>query len=286
MPRKFDLKARLANKLNQTELDMLYKSYDVIGDIAIIKVPEPLTEKCLLIAEAIMEANKHVKTVLRQVTPVSGIMRLRGLEWVCGERKTETIHKESGCLFMVDLERCYFSPRLQYERMRIARLVKGGEVIINMFAGVGCFSIIIAKHSDAKKIYSIDINPNAIQYMVKNIRLNGVEGVVEPIEGDAKEVILNKLRNIADRVLMPLPEKAYEYLQYAIEAIKESGWIHYYGFEYASKNENPIEKIKYKVSKKLAKLNIRFNIPHGRIVRTVGPRWYQIVLDIKVNKEG
>lgn len=168
--------------------------------------------------------------------------------------------------------------------MRIAKQVGNGEVVVNMFAGVGCYSIVIAKHSKAEKIYSIDVNPAAVQFMQKNIRLNKVYRKVISIQGDAKEVIEKRLRCTADRVLMPLPEKVLEYLPYAVSALKEAGgWIHYYNFEYAKKNENPIEKVKLKVAEKLQSLGVTFTIPLDRVVRTTGPNWYQVVLDIKVN---
>jgi len=119
--------------------------------------------------------------------------------------------------------------------------------------------------------------------MNENVRLNMVYGKVLPLEGDAKEVIKEKLCNSADRVLMPLPEKALEYLPYAILALEKSeGWIHYYDFEHARKNEDPIEKVKLKVSKKLESLGVKFEIPFGRVVRTTGPNWYQVVLDVAV----
>ena len=232
-----------------------------------------------------MKTHKRVKAVWRQASPVSGDFRLRKLKWVAGERKTETLHKEYGCIFKVDLEKCYFSPRLSYERMRIARQVQPDEVILNMFAGVGCYSIIIAKHSKSGKIFSIDINPFAIQYMQENIKLNKVEEKVVPVQEDAKKVIEERLQNVADRVPMPLPEKAYEYLDYALLALKPTGgWIHYYDFEHAKKGENPIEKIESKVSEKLQRLGVNFEVMFGRIVRTTGPNWYQVVLDIEVKE--
>jgi tRNA (guanine37-N1)-methyltransferase len=276
-----DLRNKLADKLTPSELKMLYKSFDIVGDIAVLKIPKGLEDKGEIIANAVMQLNRNVRTVLCQTSPIHGEMRLRELKWLGGDNRTETIHKEHGCLFKVDLAKCYFSPRLSYERIRVARQVKQGEVIVNMFAGVGCFSIIIAKHSKAEKVYSIDINPYAVQYMQLNTALNRVEEIVEPIEGDAKEVIMSRLRNVADRVLMPLPEKAYEYLDYAVMALKPiGGIIHYYDFEHAKKDEDPIIKVVNKVSRKLKDLNLDFNVPFARIVRTVGPRWYQVVLDI------
>jgi tRNA (guanine37-N1)-methyltransferase len=166
--------------------------------------------------------------------------------------------------------------------MRIAKQVENGEAIVNMFAGVGCFSIIIAKHSNAEKICSIDINPTAIQNMQENVRLNRVYDKVVPMLGDAKDIIEKRLCHVADRVLMPLPEKAYEYLPYALLALKKTGgWIHYYDFEHAKKNENPIIKIKQKVAERLQSVGVDFQIQFGRVVRATGPNWYQIVLDIK-----
>jgi tRNA (guanine37-N1)-methyltransferase len=278
------LRDELICRLEPWELKLIPASYDVVGDIAIIRVPESLEHRSGIVARAIMRIDKHVKTVLRQASPVSGNFRLREFEFVAGERKTETVHKEFGCLFKVDLRQSYFSPRLSHERMRIARQVEPFEFVVNMFAGVGCFSIFIAKHSRAVKVYSIDINAAAMYYHRENIRLNKVEGTVEPVLGDAKEIIEERLEGIADRVLMPLPERAYEYLECARSALKpRGGSIHYYGFEHADKGEDPIERMKKKVSQKLSHICSRFEIPSARIVRTTGPRWYQIVLDIRIS---
>jgi len=279
------LREYLARRLEDWELRILPGSYDIVGDIAIIRIPNALRHRAEEIAKAIMEINSHVRTVLNQVSPVSGSFRLRRLEWIMGDKRTVTIHREYGCLFKVDLEKCYFSPRLSYERYRVAELVRPSETVINMFAGVGCFSILIAKRSKADKVYSIDLNPWAIKYAIENIRLNRVEHVVEAILGDAKTIIKERLLETADRVLMPLPEKAYEYLDYAIDALKPNGgMIHYYDFTHAGRNEDPICKVKEKISRKLNKFGIDFKVEFGRIVRTVGPRWFQVVLDVRVNK--
>lgn len=278
------LRMILSGMIPHEEIGYVFNSYDIIGDIAIIRLTETSGKYHRIIAEAIMSIHKNVKTVLAQIGPVQGDFRLRRLEFVAGENKTLTVHREFGCLFSVDVARCYFSPRLFYERMRVARQVSAGETVVNMFAGVGCFSIIIAKHSMVKKVYSVDVNPAAFQFMQENVKLNRVYGKVIPILGDAKEVIQRKLHHIADRVLMPLPEKAFEYLPHALVALrnKGEGWIHYYDFEHAKKGENPLKRVKLKVAEKLESLDVGFEVPFGRIVRTTGPNWYQIVLDIKV----
>jgi tRNA (guanine37-N1)-methyltransferase len=238
-------------------------------------------------AKAIMSVHRNVKTVLLQASPVAGNLRLRRLMHVAGENKTSTIHKEYGCVFSVDVERCYFSPRLSHERMRIAGIVKPSETVVNMFAGVGCFSIMIAKHVSATKVFSIDVNPAATQFMQQNIRLNRVYDKVIPLLGDAKEIINSQLQRVADRVLMPLPEKALEYLPCALSALKAAGgWIHYYGFEHATKTENPTEKVKLKVADKLDALGVDFEVHSVRVVRSTGPNWFQLAADIHVTRMG
>lgn len=282
---KGKLKNALAEKLKPKELKQLYNSYDLIGDIAILRVPESLATYTELIAKTVMQTHKEVKSVWRQTGSVSGDFRVRNLKFVFGKKTTQTCYKEHGCVYKTDLQKTYFSPRLSFERLRIAKLIQKAETVVNMFAGVGCYSIAMAKHSKPKTVYSIDINPLAVKYLVENVYLNKVEKTVVALQGDAKTVIQNKLQNIADRVLMPLPELACQYLDWAVLALKpEGGWIHLYDFEYAKKDESPIKKVENKVSAKLEQLCTNFSINFGRVVRPIGPRWYQVILDIKVQK--
>jgi len=263
--------------------DIRIKSYDIVGDIALVRIPTKYINFKSLIAKKIMESNKHVKTVLRIASPISNDFRLREYEWILGERKTETLHKEFGCSFKVDLAKAYFSPRLHYERMRIAKQVKPNETVINMFAGVGCFSIIIAKHSRVAKVYSIDINPYAILYHLENVYLNKLNKKIITILGDSKKIINSLLLEKADRVLMPLPGKAYEYFDIAVKALKDhKGIIHYYDFVYAKKHEDATMKSFKKISLKMKELSLNFKLLDKRIVRDVGPHWYQVVLDLNV----
>ena len=276
------LRELLSGSIPSEELATISSSYDIVGEIAIIRLPLN-TEKTPAIAEAIMNIHKNVKTVMAQTSRVKGNFRVRSLSHVAGENRTVTVHRESGCLFSVDVAECYFSPRLSYERARIASLVKRGETVVNMFAGVGCFSIMIAKRVSSAKVFSIDVNPKAVQFMSENIRLNILYGRVISLLGDSKAIIESHLRGSADRVLMPLPEKALDYLPTALSALKPSGgWIHYYDFEHALKNEHPIEKTKTKVVEKLARLGLACELPFSRVVRSVGPNWHQTVLDLHI----
>ena len=277
------LRKTLSNVLSSEEIGKVYNSFDVVGDIAIIRLPSASQVNAQTAANAILKRYRNVKTVLLQASPVAGDLRLRRLIFVAGENKTSTVHREFGCLFAVDLEKCYFSPRLSHERIRIAKMVEPNETVVNMFAGVGCFSIIISKHANPAKVFSIDVNPAAIQFTKKNIRLNRVYNKITPLLGDSKEIINNRLQRVADRVLMPLPEKALEYLPCALSALKASGgWIHYYGLEHAKKTESPAEKIKLKVGEALDALGVDSEVTFVRVVRSTGPNWFQLVADVRV----
>jgi tRNA (guanine37-N1)-methyltransferase len=152
-----------------------------------------------------------------------------------------------------------------------------------MFSGVGCFSIIIAKKVSQTKVFSIDVNPIAVQYMEENVNLNRVYNKVIPLLGDSKDIIKAQLQGTADRVLMPLPEKALEYLPYAVSAIKKAGgWIHYYDFQHAASSEKPVEKTKLKVAQKLDNIGVGYIFAFSRVVRSTGPNWFQTVLDIQI----
>jgi len=256
-------------------------AYDIIGDIAIVKRTPGFQADATEIARKIVAANKHVRTVLLQATPVLGEYRTRALEWILGEKKTETVHREHGCQFKVDLAKAYFSPRLLYERIRVARKVTPSETVINMFAGVGCFSIIIAKYSQASKVFSIDINPEAIRYMFENVLLNKVAGRVSTILGDSRAITELHLTARADRVLMPLPAMAVTYLDAAILALKPKlGSIHIYDFVHANKTEDPLQKTFDKIAPKLSQFELSVIRKDMRIVRTIGPNWYQTVVDL------
>jgi tRNA (guanine37-N1)-methyltransferase len=280
-----NLKKTPQEKLSSQELALIYNAYDIIGDIAIIRVPEQLASRSGIIAAAVMTQHKHVKAVWRQSSPVSGDFRLRELEWIAGEKRAETLHKEYGGLFKVDVSECYFSPRLAFERMRIANMVGDNEVVVNMFAGVGVYSILIAKRQKSVKVVSIDLNPVAVRYMHENILLNKVVNQVIPIKGDARAIVQERLSDTANRVLMPLPETAYNYLNSAISAIRAPrGWIHYYDFEHARKQENAIDKVATKIGERLHDLGTPFELASSRIVRQTGPNWYQVALDLQVDK--
>ena len=157
--------------------------------------------------------------------------------------------------------------------------VKDGEVVVNMFAGVGSFSLVIARLKRAK-VYSIDLNPYAIKYMKRSLELNRLKGEVIPILGDAREVIEERLKGEADRVLMPLPERANEFLRHAILALKSGGFVHYYRHSFGLDESDAASRV---VNEVKALIDRRFEVLGWRRVREVGPRWFEIVLDLAIS---
>jgi len=237
------------------------------------------------IAERLLEKIKYIRSVWLDLGGVEEVTRTRNLIWLAGEMRSETIYKEHGCVFKLDISKTYISPRLSYEHIRIARLVKEGEYVINMFSGVGGFSIVIAKHSRPRKVVSIDINEYAYKYLVENIRLNHVESIVEPVLGDALEVI-KRYKDVADRVLIPLPALAQASIRPAIDSLNKKGFIHPYDFIDANNRKEAIEKSKDAYTKILSEIDYvkKFDIINSRVVRSVGPRRYQVVHDIWIEK--
>ncbi len=275
----------LATKLLGREVaSMVWGRMEVIGDIALIRKP-PQTPLDVLkpIAEEIINKYPYIKSVWASTSPVTGIHRIRDYAYLAGEHRSTTVYKEHGCLFYVDITKVYISPVLSYEHLRVARDVMDGEFVINMFAGIGLFSIVVAKHAKPSKVVSIDVNPHAYEFMVKNIKANNVEDVVEPILGDAS-VVINNYIAIADRVLMPLPELAFNYFNYAVNSIKESGIIHVYEFGRGLNRKSVIDSLVSKYLRRCSELGVSAEVMVSRVVRSVGPRTYQVVIDLKVSK--
>ncbi|MEE8167923.1 MAG: class I SAM-dependent methyltransferase family protein [Candidatus Hydrothermarchaeales archaeon] len=266
----------LTEFLSPEEADQVRTSFDIVGDIAIIEIPDELQAKEVGIAESLIAAHKNIKTVFKKTGEVKGRERLRGLKFLAGEEKTEAIHREHGCRFKVDVTRVYFSPRLSYERQRILEQTKDGEVIIDLFAGVGPFSIILAKHRDVK-VYAIDINPKCYEYLQENIKLNKVGDKVTPLLGDCREVAP---KNVATRVIMNLPKSSEEFLDLAFDVLKE-GIIHFYSIS----PERDLFDSKIKMIGSVARDEGRkVEIVGKRVVRPYAPRRHHVAIDVRIRK--
>ena len=274
------LKKSLESILTLEESNELISAFDQIGNIIIVRIPESLLIKKKIIGETLLEQVKIAKSVFYQSSAVEGDFRTRNLEILAGEDNTETEYKEFGCRFTVDVENAFFSPRLSTERERIANLIQDGEVMTNMFAGVGMFSIMAAKKKKCT-VFSLDINPVASKLCEKNIKQNKLAGDVISINGDSTEIIKEQLVDKSDRTLMLLPERSDEFLESAISTTKNNGIIHYYSHIHADKKSDA-----GKLSEKhyLSVTPVKSEILSSKIVRPVGPRYYQTVVDVKISK--
>jgi len=274
------LKHAMTGILTEAEAEELYGAFDQIGNIIILRIPDSLLSKRKIIGEVLLEKVKTAKSVYYQSSPVEGDYRKRKVELLAGEDKTETEYKEHGCRFKIDVEKTFFSPRLSTERERIADLIKDGETVINMFGGVGMFSIVAAKKKKCH-VYNIDVNPYAARLCSENILLNKLKGTVESIEGDASKIIEERLLETGDRVLMLLPERSDEFLNSAIQSAKKNAVIHYYCHIHAEKKEYVSSLASQHF---LSVVNVKSEILGAKIVRPVGPRFYQAVVDAAISK--
>ena len=274
------LKKSLESILTLEERDELISAFDQIGNIIIVRIPKSLLSKKKIIGETLLNEVKIVKSVFYQSSAVEGDFRTRNLEIIAGEDNTETEYKEFGCRFTVDVENAFFSPRLSTERERIANLIQDGEIMTNMFAGVGMFSIMAAKKKKCT-VYSLDINPVASKLCEKNIKQNKLAGNIISINGDSSDIIKEQLVNKSDRTLMLLPERSDEFLESAINTTRNNGIIHYYSHIHADKKS---DAGKLSEEHYLSVTPVKSEILFSKIVRPVGPRYYQTVVDVKISK--
>ena len=274
------LKKALEGVLTTEENNELISAFDQIGNIIIVRIPESIISKKKIIGEALLDQVKIAKSVFCQTSAVEGDFRTRDLEILAGEDNTETEYKEFGCKFTVDVKNAFFSPRLSTERERIANLIRDNEIVTNMFAGIGMFSIMAAKKKKCT-VYSLDINPVASKLCEMNIGLNKLVGEVISINGDATEIINKQLINKSDRTLMLLPERSDKFLESAINTTKNRGIIHYYSHIHADKKS---EAGKLSEEHYLKITPVQSEILFSKIVRAVGPRYYQTVVDVKIFK--
>ncbi len=210
------LKTLLSSQLTQEELDLLVGSYDVVGDIAIIIIPDGLLHHKKTIGEAILGDNKNVQVVARRAGNYEGEFRTISTEIIAGQERKETRITEFGVRLAVNVETTYFSVRSGSERRRVASLVEPGEKVLVMFSGVGPYPLIIAKHSAAASVLGVEKNERAHEYALTNLRLNKKINNVRFLEGDVTGLVAS-LTEKFDRIVMPLPTKGHLFLGEALE---------------------------------------------------------------------
>jgi tRNA (guanine37-N1)-methyltransferase len=291
----------LAELIPSDKALLMYRTYDVIGDIALVKIPYELDDYEKEVGNAIHKLHPRIRTVFRVVGETKEIERNRELRLIWtqhplsgkddGEAAGDlgrTIYTEYGCRFVVDVRRVFFSPRLSHERMRIAKQVKPGEVVVNLFGGVGTYAIIITKFCpEVNRIYTIDVNPIACSLASDNITMNRCSGKVVSILGDAETVCKEKLKGLCNRVVMPLPEYAGSFLDGAITALKGEGdrAVNFYAEVVGRQVEKQVQCVIAETTKRMYQCGVSLSEATGwRIVREVGARRYHVAIDFKVHK--
>jgi len=248
--------------------------WKVIGDILVVdkNLPELNMGKNGL--ETLANEFK-VKSIVK-INKIQGQMREPEIELLYGD-STETIHKENMCLFKLDLAKVMWSKGNTQERIRIAKLVKPNETVLDMFAGIGYFTIPIAKHGKVKKLTAIEINPNSFKYLKENLILNKVENNVVPLLGDCDELAKNIK---ADRVIMGYVRTTHHYLDTAINALNDGGILHYHETVPDKLiNTRPINRIKEVAKEKEVEL---LNL---RTIKKYSPGVSHVVLDVQINEK-
>ena len=252
--------------------DALPNSYDIIGNIAVVKFPDELIPYANAIGDAMLRVSSSLRAVLMD-TGVKGDFRIRDVRIIAGSGTSETIHREFGVTMSVDPVKAYFNPRLSTERMRIASMVKDGEIVIDMFAGVAPFPLVIAKYAKPSVIYSIDMNKDAVDLMHRNIKMNKICSIV-PICGDSGEVI--KELPMADRIIMNLPQTADSFLPYTISRLKDGGTVHMYKIMDRGSSEGTMSKL----VDEMHSLGHRIRVSRMAELKTYSPTMSVYVADI------
>lgn len=257
---------------------LLPTSYDVVGTIALVKLPSELGAYAARIGEAMLLANPHLRTVC-QVEPVTGELRVRGCRVIAGERTTVTTAVEYGLRLRVDVGSIYFSPRLSSERRRVADLVRDGERVVDLFAGVAPFSIMIAKYAHPRIVVAIDKNEAAVTYARENVRVNQVGDRVEVLFGDARDAP-RFVHDKADRIIMNLPFSAHEFLGTALAIAADRCVIHYYDIL----GEDEVEGRWRELSIAAASAGFQLSNDGVRRIKSYSAREFYIGMDITATK--
>ncbi|MEM4298052.1 MAG: class I SAM-dependent methyltransferase family protein, partial [Nitrososphaerota archaeon] len=199
-------------------------SLKFIGDIAVVRIAENSVMQEDTVGQLILSKYPHIRSVVR-VYGVTGPMRTPNARVLAGSNETETLHVEYGCCYLLDVLKLMFSLGNSHERMRLASQVRPGEVVVDMFAGVGQFTVPIAVKASPKHVYAFEINPTAYEYLVRNIHLNKLEGRVTPILDDARNSPSYGLVGGADRVVMGYLKGTIEFIPTALRLCKPSGSV-------------------------------------------------------------
>ncbi len=274
---KLSLRGVLQARLTKGELSKLPRAFDVIGNIAILQLPLELKKRKKIIAEALLSLHKNLKTILLKSSKVKGRLRTMKLQFIAGKNTKETIYRENGCLMRLNVETCYFSPRLSHERLEIAEAIRGKKKVLVMFAGVAPYAIVTAKKNPLADVNAIEINRKACKYAEQNVRLNKLKNL-EIIQGDVKRII-PRLKEKFDFIVMPRPQLNETFLEEAFSVAKKGCVVYFYDF--ADVEEIPQAAIS-RIEKEAKKAKKKIKILRWKRAGEIAPYRFRIRVDFKV----
>jgi len=279
VPESFDVIWREApERVGQTmpaDLVAGEASYERLGDIAILDEDDPARAR--RIAEAIVESDLPVETVVNRASKIKGELRVRDWDVLVGEG-TETVHREYGHEFTLDIATVYFSPRLATERHRVVSQVREGERVFDMFAGVGPFVVPMAARGAT--VVGVDLNPDAVAYLRENARSNGVAERVTAIHGDVRDVVAD-YAGWADRIVMNLPHSADAFLDTAVALAGDECVLHYYDIQH---DENPFTPGIEAIRAAAEPAGYEVSVETEQVVRSYAPHEVNVCLDVRLTR--
>jgi len=270
------LREVLKRDFTKKEMDILKTAFDSIGNIATLEIDEKLLPKAKIIAKKLIEINKSIETVLMKSSFHGGEFRTQKFKWLAGKKSKSAEYKENNIILRFDVEKVYFSIRLSTERKRIMQLVKPGEDVIVLFSGCAPYPCVIAKNTKAKEVWGVEKNPEGHKWGLENIKNNNLKNV-KLFCADVKDFSTKKR---FDRILMPLPKSAKDFLDQALKLAKKNAVIHFYDFQHRDD---------FKLAKEKVKKACKRHSMKCRILRTVkcgqhAPRVFRICVDFRVSK--
>ncbi|MBS3075713.1 class I SAM-dependent methyltransferase family protein [Candidatus Pacearchaeota archaeon] len=273
----------LKSKIDEDKLHFLPSGFQRIGDIIVLNLNKEVLKYKKEIGKIVLN-NFKVRSVCLKEGGITGTFREPQISVIAGDKCTVVTHFENGCYYNLDIKKIMFAKGNLSERVRIAKQVRHDEIIVDMFAGLGYFSVPIAKLGKPKKIYAIELNPVSFKFLKENLSLNKIEGIVEAINGDSKEEVLKLVENgvKADRVLMGYLPPPKEFLPYAMKIIKKKGFLHYEDLIRTEYVDEDVGKAMKLISDAAAAEGLKVKLLLAKRVKGYAPKIEHYVLDIAV----
>lgn len=259
---------------------MIKVGHDFLGNICVLKFPTKTTNKEKKdYAARLMKERPNVTTILEKTEKVKGRLRTLTTRHLAGKKTKEAFYREAGCMFKLNIDSCYFSPRLSNERLEIASKIKDGDRVLVLFSGVAPFSIVIAKHSRVRKIISVELGRECSRYALENVKKNRLLDRIDIIQGDVGKLdkLLKRYGEIKfDKIVMPRPQLKDTFLKYVWKFCKKNTEIYYYDFG------RDAEEIVERVLKEAKKAGKNIRIINFKKAGEIAPYKYRWRVDIRV----